>query len=199
MTPFDLGILVGSFEPFGAFHQAAIEHALAVAQRASVLIGSAGAARSLRHPWTADERIAMMRAALPADALARIDFLPVRDRLYCEQQWLRNIETATAASCAEAKRVAQLVPPGGAAEALLPGWQSVLLPPIPRPDFWTVRRGVFGNAEARAALLPLLPESTRDFLSAFERSPHFDPLVEELRYIEEFRDSWRSAPTRPCS
>jgi len=193
---FDLAVLIGGFEPFDAGQRAAVQAALAAAPRAVVLVGSHGAARSLRHPWTGEERSAMLRAAFNEAENARLEVLPVRDRLYNEHQWLRNVQAALDPLHPAGARVVQIALAGQRAP-LQPDWSVLEAQPQQGLDFWSVRRGVFGDAADFAALEARLPPSTVAFLHRFRASADFGALAEELRYIERFRDSWRQAPYPP--
>jgi bifunctional NMN adenylyltransferase/nudix hydrolase len=196
MRHFDLAVLIGGFEPLDADQRAAVQAALAAAPRAVVLVGSHGAARSLRHPWTGEERSAMLRAAFSEAENARLEVLPVRDRLYNEHQWLRNVQAALGPVQPAGARVVQIALPGQRAP-LHPDWSVQQAKPLAAPDFWGVRRGVFGDAGEVAALDGRLPPSTVAFLRRFRAGADFEALAEELRYIERFRDSWRHAPYPP--
>jgi bifunctional NMN adenylyltransferase/nudix hydrolase len=196
MQQFDLAVVIGSFEPLDTRQRTVAAAALAAAARAVVLIGAHGAARSLRHPWSSDERSAMLRAAFNDSENARLDLLPVRDRLYAPQQWLRGVQEAMETVGAAAERVVQVALPGQGAP-LQPDWSVLRVDAPPAPDFWTVRRGVFGDEEAFAALAAYLPPSTVAFLRRFRADPEFEALAEEQRYIERFRASWRPAPYPP--
>ncbi|MEK7358233.1 MAG: adenylyltransferase/cytidyltransferase family protein, partial [Bdellovibrionota bacterium] len=58
---FKTAVVIGRFQPFHAGHQELIESALTLAEKVVIVVGSAGAARNLRNPFTADERIEMMK------------------------------------------------------------------------------------------------------------------------------------------
>jgi bifunctional NMN adenylyltransferase/nudix hydrolase len=196
MQQFDLAVFLGGFEPLDVGQRSAVQAALAAAQRAVALVGSHGVARSLRHPWTSDERGAMLRAAFSEAENARLDVLPLRDRLYNAHQWLRGVQEALSAVRPAGARVVQVTLPGRCAP-LQPDWSVLQMEPMDAPDFWAVRRGVFGDAAEAAALEARLPPSTVAFLRRFRASSEFEALAEELRYIERFRDSWRHAPYPP--
>src|SRR5512145_810978 len=144
MQQFDFAVLVGGFAPLDIAQRAALQAALAAARRAVALVGSHDAARSLRHPWTSAERSAMLRAAFDEADNARLDVLPVRDRLYNPQQWLRGVQEALAAVQTADARVVQIALPGRCAP-FHPDWPVLSMEPADAPDFWTVRRGVFGD------------------------------------------------------
>jgi bifunctional NMN adenylyltransferase/nudix hydrolase len=196
MQQFDLAVFIGGFEPLDVGQRSAVQAALAAARRAAALVGSHGAARSVRHPWTSEERSAMLRAAFGEAENARLDVVPVRDRLYNPHQWLRGVQEALGAVQTDGARVVQVALPGRCAP-LQPGWSVLRTEPADTPDFWAVRRGVFGDAVDVSALEANLPPSTVAFLRRFRASAEFEALAEELRYIERFRDSWRHAPYPP--
>jgi cytidyltransferase-like protein len=50
---YDFAVFIGRFQPFHNGHKAVIDHGLTVARHVLVLIGSAGAARRPRNPWSA--------------------------------------------------------------------------------------------------------------------------------------------------
>jgi bifunctional NMN adenylyltransferase/nudix hydrolase len=193
----DLAILLSAFEPVHLAHRAALEHGLRHAPRVLALIGSAGAARTLRHPWTADERAAMLRAAAADLDPAALLVAPVRDHLYDDARWLREVGQAITVAAPAVQRIGLLVSSSAARAPPVPAWDVLTVSGPAAPGFWEVRRGVFGAAPARQQLDPALPAASRDFLERYRAAPHFAALAEELRYIEHLRESWRHAPYPP--
>jgi bifunctional NMN adenylyltransferase/nudix hydrolase len=199
MPACDVAILLSAFEPVHLAHCAALKHGFANARRVLALVGSAGAARTLRHPWSAAERSAMLQAAVAEDRRASLLVVPVRDHLYDEAAWRSAVQQAVDDFAGDAKRIARLElsdQPDDLA-GLVP-WTPLAVAAPAVPGFWEVRRGVFGDAPDLAARLDTgLPPSTRAFLADYRARPHFAALADELRYIEGFRDSWRHAPYPP--
>ena len=60
---FDYLVLIGRFQPFHNGHLAVLQHALRLADKVIVLVGSAGQPRTTRNPFNAGERAVMIRAA----------------------------------------------------------------------------------------------------------------------------------------
>ena len=195
VSDFDLAILLSSFEPVQDAHCAAIALGTARAGRVLALVGSATAARTLRHPWSAKERIAMLRAAVPDADLLMIAAVP--DRLYDEAGWRDALHATVTAAAGAARRIAWLQPAG--VQAAPPGpWTPLAVPGTRAGSFWDLRRAVFADrSDALDRLDPVLPATTRTFLGGYRSSPHFPALAEELRHIERFRESWRVAPYPP--
>jgi bifunctional NMN adenylyltransferase/nudix hydrolase len=196
---FDLALLLAAFEPFHHAHRAALEHAFTQAGCVLVLVGSAGAARTLRHPWTAEERVEMVLAGARDLDRSALRVAAVPDHLYDDARWARVVEEAAAAALPQARRIAQLAwVPGAEDRPLLPSWTLLAVRAPAAPGFWEVRRGVFGDAsDARAQFDAALPASTRGFLDGYRTAPHFEALADEMRYIERFQASWNSAPYPP--
>ncbi|MES2966081.1 MAG: adenylyltransferase/cytidyltransferase family protein, partial [Bdellovibrionota bacterium] len=86
---FKTAVVIGRFQPFHLGHQELIESALALAERVVVVVGSACAARSLRNPFTADERIEMMKLNLPEPD--RVRYVRVRDYFYNDSGWINEV------------------------------------------------------------------------------------------------------------
>lgn len=57
---YDLCVFIGRFQPFHRAHQGVVEAGLRQAGRVLVLVGSANEPRTLRNPFTAEERMAMI-------------------------------------------------------------------------------------------------------------------------------------------
>ena len=199
MPHFDSAVLLSAFEPVHLAHCTALEQGFAHAARVIALVGSAGAARTLRHPWSAEERVDMVQSAAAQIGCPAPLVAPVRDYLYDEGAWRSAVQQAVDDFAPGAQRIAWLTL-GTASHAIcaLTGWTPLPVAATAAPAFWDVRRGVFGDDPGCIQRLErMLPSSTRAFLAGYRAQPHFAPLADELRYIEGFRDSWRHAPYPP--
>ncbi len=199
---FDAAVVIGRFQPFHAGHLALVRHALELAPKALVVLGSAHRPRSPKHPFTVAERSAFIRAAMGRDA-ERVTFLPVRD-YYDEPRWRADVEGQVAALAPNA-RVALVGHEKDASSHYLLGfarWSRVLLP-LQGDVHATPLREAYLSAPARA-LSSLLdswsaqfPEATRDFLAAFARRAEYQHLAAELKAQQAYRASWSGAPFPP--
>ncbi len=82
-------VVIGRFQPFHNGHQELIENALATADQVLIVLGSACGPRSLRNPFTADEREEMIKLNLKDSS--RIQFLRVRDYFYNDSAWTNEV------------------------------------------------------------------------------------------------------------
>src|SRR3954467_5348180 len=76
------GLFVGRFQPFPKGHLATVKFALAKVNQLVIVVGSAQKSHEPRNPFTAGERIRMIKESLDADGEAdirRILIIPVPD------------------------------------------------------------------------------------------------------------------------
>lgn len=76
------GIFVGRFQPFHLGHLVTVKYALEKVDELVIVIGSAQISHETRNPFTAGERIQMIKGSLDADAeidSKRILIIPVHD------------------------------------------------------------------------------------------------------------------------
>ena len=94
---YDYLVFIGRFQPFHIAHLRVIREALAQAREVVVLIGSSRQPRSLRNPFTLDERMAMIRASLEPSEQSRVHLQPLEDCLYNDDVWVKNVQEAVQA------------------------------------------------------------------------------------------------------
>lgn len=76
------GLFVGRFQPFHLGHLATVKFALSRLEELIILIGSAQSSHEIRNPFTAGERIQMIKDSLVADSsvdMKKILLIPVSD------------------------------------------------------------------------------------------------------------------------
>ena len=90
------GLYVGRFQPFHLGHLQAIQHMLKEADEAVIVIGSAQYSHNTNNPFTAGERLVMIRRALKeADVdYSRVWVVPVPD-VHLHMLWVSALEGYT--------------------------------------------------------------------------------------------------------
>ncbi|KQW00107.1 bifunctional nicotinamide-nucleotide adenylyltransferase/Nudix hydroxylase [Rhizobacter sp. Root1221] len=200
----DVAVYVGRFQPFHLGHLALLKHALSVAPRVVLVIGSAHQARSPKNPFTWRERAEMVRLALDEGDRARVDFLPVRD-YYDEARWVAAVQAGVKALAGPPVSVALVGHFKDATSDYLKafaGWSVVPVARVTAADGTALRDALFG-APARsidatlAALVEHAPATTLDFLRAWVALPHFAELADEWRMLQQYKTAWAAAPYPP--
>jgi len=191
-----LAVVIGRFQPFHLGHLALVEHALAVAPRALLVVGSAGAARAVKNPFTEDERIAMIRASLPPDQRARVCFAAVRD-YYDEVRWAGAVKSAVARETSGPVALVGFRKDDTSSYlGLFPEWREHALPRQAPIDGTELRRQYFGHigSELAPELAAAVPPGARAALVEFRRTPEFERLREELVVLDEGRAKYGNGP-----
>lgn len=199
----DICVLIGRFQPVHAGHLALLHEALRIAPEVVVVLGSAHAARSVRNPFTWQERQALVRGALTPELAKRVRFAPVRD-YYDEARWASTVvravnATAETGSDAAATRSVCIV--GHFKDASsgylrsFPGWSLHAMPRQGSFDATPIRDAWLGGASAPAAEA-VLP-NVAAFLESLANTAEFSRLQEEWHALHDARAAWASAPYPP--
>ncbi|MDQ3868240.1 MAG: nicotinamide-nucleotide adenylyltransferase [Thermoproteota archaeon] len=88
------GLFVGRFQPFHLGHLATVKFALSRVEEIIIVIGSAQTSHEIRNPFTAGERIQMIKDSLLAESgvdMKRILLIPVSD-IYMHALWTHQVD-----------------------------------------------------------------------------------------------------------
>lgn len=90
------GLFVGRFQPFHLGHLGAIKNALEHVEELIIMVGSAEYSHSDKNPFTAGERVEMIRAALKEAGMdpAKYLVIPIRD-VHIHATWVPFIVSQT--------------------------------------------------------------------------------------------------------
>ncbi|MFT6836049.1 MAG: bifunctional NMN adenylyltransferase/nudix hydrolase, partial [Francisellaceae bacterium] len=93
---YNASVFIGRFQPFHKGHLHNIKSALEISEKLILIIGSASRARSIKNPFTFDERKSMILSDLDNSGidLHKIFIEPVVDYFYDEQSWVDDITQA---------------------------------------------------------------------------------------------------------
>ncbi|WP_144629897.1 bifunctional nicotinamide-nucleotide adenylyltransferase/Nudix hydroxylase [Bordetella genomosp. 13] len=220
----DIAVYIGRFQPLHNGHLALLRQALDLAAHVAVVIGSAHQARTPKNPFTWQERADIIRLALPEADRARVHFLPIRD-YYDEARWVEAVRADVAGLGTRlglaAKPAVSLV--GHFKDATsgylgrFPGWTLHAVERSDPVDAVHIRDALFGAAgtaaasgkvhgtgtagfslePALAALRPVAPASTLDFLRAWAALPYYPALAREWQMLRTYKQAWSAAPYPP--
>jgi bifunctional NMN adenylyltransferase/nudix hydrolase len=90
---FDLLVFVGRFQPFHNEHKRIIDIALQKSKNVLVLVGSAGKARTIRNPFTFEERGDMIRGSFDTSDQLNLIIKPLYDKTYNDAAWIKQVQT----------------------------------------------------------------------------------------------------------
>jgi len=209
---YDLIVYIGRFQPFHNGHKATIERASELADNVLVLIGSANGPRTIRNPWTYQERSDAIYENVQSVNLfdAGLD-----DFSYNDNKWIAQVgkkvqqivslilHNQTENEVKELKntpvRIAVIGHDKDHSSYYLnyfPQWDFVEMSAYPSEsdtiDSTKIRQLMFtGQVSFTDGVMP--SPQVRNFLSTWD----FEQLQEEWDYIEDYKKSWKSAPYDP--
>lgn len=210
---YDYLAFIGRFQPFHLGHHHVISAALGRARHVIVLVGSPNVARSVKNPFSFDERAAMLQAVFPAEiAAGRLVVRPVDDFAYNDTAWVTAVqrtvtravlEHANAGSTAlHGTKDFRIGLVGHAKDA-----SSSYLKSFPEWGFAEIDApyGTFGATDIRRDYFrraPILPRDTCPIevvahLEVFRLTPEFAWLVAEAECVASYQKGWEAAPYPP--
>ncbi|WP_184034125.1 bifunctional nicotinamide-nucleotide adenylyltransferase/Nudix hydroxylase [Chitinivorax tropicus] len=212
MALFDYLIFVGRFQPFHLGHLQTVRHALREAAKVIIIVGSARGARTFENPWTFQEREQLIRACLaPADQ-QRVFVVGISDRMYNDQQWVGEVQsavdkviavdTANLSSRPAEYRIGMISSSQGQDNYYLeffPQWHQVHTAELPGVASADIRHHYFDPALACQAAYDAerLPPPVDAYLQQFRQTEQYRNLVTEYAYIQDYKRSWARAPYPP--
>jgi bifunctional NMN adenylyltransferase/nudix hydrolase len=198
---FSYAVVIGRFQPFHFGHGRLLEHALRVAQRVIVLVGSDKRSRSVKNPFTFEERERMIRAALRNTEQPRVSVLGVADAPYNDSLWIASIHATVdkqiandgADPAANIALVGHLKDDSSYYLKLFPKWTFSASDSMQSLSATDIRKLYF-DADQRANLDPaLLPDGTAAFLAEFAKTPHCTNLTQEFAFLQDYRAKYKYA------
>lgn len=92
---YDYLVFIGRFQPFHTAHQEVIEIALSMSQHVILVLGSAQNERSIKNPFSIQERQEMILQSFDQETQKRLIFVPIID-LYDDEKWVHAVKQGVA-------------------------------------------------------------------------------------------------------
>mgnify|MGYP006266988187 CR=1 FL=1 len=208
---YDMAVFIARMQPLHQGHLAVIETALDQAQHVVILVGSSSSPRTMRNPFTFEERKRMVEDALGLAhdrALAlRVHVAPLNDYVYNDSMWLQQVQTTVERL---AWQIGYTNTPTVALVGhskdhtsyylkMFPQWDNVevanyqgLNSTQMRAAYFSDQRDLFlANAGEQ------LPSTSLNFLQTFAATDTYTHILHEYDFIQKYRQSWAAAPYAP--
>ncbi len=202
MEQADLAVLIGRFQPPHLSHQKLFLEALKLAKHLVVLTGSSNSARSIKNPFSFEERRAMILACV-GDQASRVHVLPIRDTYYNDDLWVAQVQEKVAhllAGLPKQTASPEVIMVGNFSDQssyylqLFPQWKKHPIQGVDDTHATQIRADLFNTDAAISKALRHLPKEIHSFLKEFHKSDLCESLGRELRYIRKYKESWNQTP-----
>jgi bifunctional NMN adenylyltransferase/nudix hydrolase len=198
---------MGRFEPLHAGHQILLNKALMVADRVLVLIGSSNAPRTIKNPFTYEERAQMVVQSV---GTSEVMTAPLVDNPYSDDEWVKQVQDEIKSALIAGhswsdKDVPRKVAIVGNKKDessyyldLFPQYEYVSVDEVKLGfDATTIREVIFERPGFIELLKSLVPEYTFSFIREFIKTSEYLRLVREYKMVQKYKDSWKAAPYAP--
>lgn len=193
---YDVIVFIGRFQPFHNGHLKVLEHALSISKRVVVLVGSSNSARTVRNPFTFEERKEMINGSVSNTLTIR----PLNDYPYDDQRWIDevqtrvresiidNIEGNTKGNTLHGMRDIKIGLIGHSKDdtsyylGLFPSWERVPVPYHHNIDATEVRDHYFQWAMTDT----MVPSATLEVMESFRGEPVSSTVTEFMMLSEDY-------------
>ncbi len=210
---YDLAVYVGRFQPPHSGHHYVMRNAASIADRVLVLIGSSTASRSVRNPFSLQERIhmiAQMTAGLESPLICR----GIADSAYNFHDWLIRVKNEVyKLSRDEGLANPRIVLVGAFKDdtsfylKYFPEWELATVPVYQglsssaiRDALYNENRALEGKSAAAGEEIFLrenLDASVLANLADWKKTESFASFYRERAFIDDYKAKWASAPFPP--
>lgn len=192
---YKLAVYIGRFQPFHLGHRYVIDEALKIADKVLVLVGSANASRSTKNPFTYEEVEQHIKSCY---ALSNIVVEPLNDYTYEEGQWLTEVQELVELYADSSNEVTLIGYDKDESSYYLKHFPQYFLTTVNYFDNINATqirelyfKGVFRYMQSA------LPINVYNSLVDFAKSMEYNNLLNEWKYVENYKKSWSSSPYEP--
>ncbi|PCE32479.1 bifunctional nicotinamide-nucleotide adenylyltransferase/Nudix hydroxylase [Burkholderia ubonensis] len=195
---FDALVFIGRFQPPHRGHLNVLKSALSRAERVCVLIGSTDKPRTIKDPFSFDERRQMLASLLDASERDRVTIAHVQDSTYNDGDWVRWVQDAVASALGDIahKKVGLIGHEKDATSYYLrmfPQWELVEADATEDISATEIRDQYFAE-RPNSFVQWAVPEPVFGWLERFRTQPEFAQLKAEAEFIAAYRKAWAAAP-----
>lgn len=207
MKKFKLLVFIGRFQPFHMGHKKVIDEALQLSEKVLVLVGSAYSPRTLRNPFTYEERVDFVSNSFTKEERDKIIFRPVGDKTYNNQAWINQVQNIVSEEHKNiGKSSKDKVGLIGYAKdntsfylKLFPQYESVSVGSYMDISATRVRLIMYNDSQLYYSMVDnILPKAVADFCY---NSDAGKSIISDMRVKHEFNvkhnKSWENSPYEP--
>lgn len=209
-----LAVYIGRFQPFHLGHAAILRKALEENDQVLVLVGSSHQARTIKNPFTFEERENLIEQWAKSEKLNtnKLGVLALHDHPYSNSNWVAEVQAQVDKMLHVIKH---LMNDTAEYEVRLvgsdrddstwylksfPQYTSALSEPVPEGfglSATEVRERLFGGKGMYRPAWYDVPDTTFAFLEEFRKSETFSNLLQEHECIVKYKERWAAAPYAP--
>lgn len=208
MKNYDLIVYIGRFQPPHLAHIQTIKHAVNKAKNVLILIGSANQPRTIKNPWTWQERGQMIEMSISDDIKNKITIMPLLDKMYNDQEWVKQVQDSVANTVSMLGFNEPKIGIIGYSKdessyylKMFPQWDLIDVGNIEDIHATDIRNIYFDydsdEIDFEMQIGRNLPKGIHDYLQAFQLTETYEKLCNEYAFIKKYKKAWENAPYDP--
>jgi bifunctional NMN adenylyltransferase/nudix hydrolase len=185
---YDTLVLIGRFQPFHAAHLEIVKRATALCDQLVIIVGSANQPRTYKNPFTFEERRAMIKIATSGLAI-QIYVEPNTDTMYNDQAWAVRVQGIVSkyrgGSPGGCGIIGHKKDMSSSYLDMFPQWDLEEVDEIEPLSAVNIRDLYFKRGANIEFIRGVVPKTTFDFLSVFNKTPPYEQIIREREFIIE--------------
>lgn len=209
MNKMKIGVFIARLQPFHWAHVDIVKLAMRENDHVVIVLGSACQAKTIKNPWTTDERELMIRKCLTPEGNSHVSVVSAKDYFYNNNMWLSSLQSALGAVKVNGAEVdlddCDVTLYGHDKDKstfylhLFPKWKLNDVGNL-RTEFQhldaTLVRSLFFTGQMDE-LKKFVPPDVYQMLCAELGTTTYQNLIAEFRHITEYKALWAAAPYPP--
>lgn len=194
---FDALVFIGRFSPFHNGHKSVVDAALEKAKEVIIVVGSSFSSRSIRNPFTFDERRQMIKAVYPQD---NVKVVPVGDYPYDDNKWIAAVQNLVSGAISYTPDPLKIGLIGHSKDStsyylkIFPTWGNVEVPNFENINATDIREDMM-SGDIKPEMIPIV--AYQKLLDICDGQEWFKTIVDEFRMIKKYKEAWKAAPYPP--
>lgn len=187
---FDLIVYIGRFQPVHSVHLSILRRAADLSHRVLTIVSSADKPRTYKDPWSAPERIQMIRDAIaPFKDAAEFLFATNTDTIYNNAAWASRVQAIVQEHGSPGWRIGIIGSKKDKASAevldMFPQWKQIEIPTNDALHATDIRDLYFRREMNLHYLEGVLSTQTINNLRRFSLSPSYQDILAEKEFLIE--------------
>lgn len=197
---YDVIVYIGRFQPFHNAHLEILNRAISLSEKVVVILGSSFQPRTYKNPFTITQRELMIYGEIGIDTLGKVKIFPARDSMYNDQAWAIRIQQIVAENSPIKAKIGIIGHEKDESSFYLkmfPQWDHIDVECI-EPLHSTDIRDLYFREEVNMNYIKgVVPETTFALLNSYKETEHYDQILKERFFIEDYKRQYAGFPYPP--
>lgn len=195
-------VFIGRFQPFHNAHEKIVEQALKQSDKLIIIIGSANEPRTFKNPFTAEERKLIIESSeVYKNNQDRIVIESTYDTLYNDDAWALRVQMIVNrlvdADQYDISIIGHKKDESSFYLDMFRQWGSVGMPSQGEISATDIRNIYFNPDMTMDYISTVVPPSALQFLQKFKQTGDYQNIIEEKRFVENYKKQFESYPYPP--